>query len=124
MTDTLGIGQKLLAQRGFQSSPGALSSLVNTADRNAGLQDRQAYTDALGRQQQLGLQGIGYNQQQQQLYNPLSAIGTASGAYGQGGSSAAQRAGMGSGVGDVIGGIGTLAGAAGSVMTGIGRMRG
>jgi len=93
-----------------------------TASRTAADQERQAYTDALNRQQQLGLQGIGYNQQQQQLYNPLSAIGTASSAYGQGSSSAAQRAGMGSGVGDVLGGIGTLAGSAGSVMTGMGRM--
>ena len=120
--DSISVGQRMLAQRGFQGSPGAISSLLNTTNRNADASTNDAYVRALGNQQQLGLAGIGYNQQQQQMYNPLSAIGTASSAYGQGGNSAAQRAGMGSGVGDVIGGIGTLAGAAGSVMTGLGNM--
>ncbi len=120
--DSIAVGQKMLAQRGMQGSPGALSSLLNTTNRNADVSTNSAYNTALQNQQQLGLAGIGYNQQQQQLYNPLSAIGTASGAYGQGGNSAAQRAGMGSLGGDIIGGIGTLAGAAGSVMTGMGAM--
>jgi hypothetical protein len=120
--DSISVGQRMLAQRGFQGSPGAMSSLINTTNRNADVSTTDSYNRALQNQQQLGLAGIGYNQQQQQLYNPLSAIGTASGAYGQGGNSAAQRAGMGSGVGDVVGGIGTLAGAAGSVMTGLGAM--
>jgi hypothetical protein len=120
--DSIAVGQRMLASRGFQGSPGATSSLINTTNRNADVSTTDAYNRALQNQQQLGLAGIGYNQQQQQLYNPLSAIGTASGAYGQGGNSAAQRAGMGSGFGDVIGGIGTLAGAAGSVMSGMGAM--
>jgi hypothetical protein len=120
-TDSIGVAQRMAAQRGFQGSPGAMSSIINTTNRNAGELETGAYNTALQNQQQLGLAGIGYNQQQQ-LYNPLSAIGTASSAYGQGGNSAAQRAGMGSGVGDVIGGISSLAGAAGSVMTGLGNM--
>ena len=120
--DSIAVGQRMLAQRGFQGSPGAMSSLINTTNRTADTSTNAAYNTALQNQQQLGLAGIGYNQQQQQLYNPLSAIGTASSAYGQGGNSAAQRAGMGSVGSDILGGIGTLAGAAGSVMTGMGAM--
>jgi hypothetical protein len=120
--DSIAVGQRMLAQRGMQGSPGGMSSLINTTNRTAADQDRQAYTDALSRQQQLGLAGIGYNQQQQQMYNPLNAIGTASGAFGQGSTSAAQRAGMGSWGSDVIGGISSLAGAAGSVMSGMKNM--
>src|SRR6266478_473092 len=120
--DSIAVGQKMLAQRGMQGSPGAMSSLLNTTNRNADMSTNSAYNTALQNQQQLGLAGIGYNQQQQQLYNPLMAIGTATGAYGQGGNSAAQRAGMGSMGGDILGGVGTLAGAAGSVMTGLGAM--
>ena len=121
--DQLGLGARALAYRGFNNSPGAFSSMFNSAERASADATNSAYATALGNQQQLGLAGIGYNQQQQQMYNPLSAIGTASGAYGQGANSAALRKGMGSGFGDVIGGIGSLAGAAGSVMTGIGAMR-
>jgi|SRR5882762_6463346 len=114
--DSIGVGQRMLAQRGFNSSPGALSSLLNTTNRNADALTTQSYNTALQNQQQLGLAGIGYNQQQQQLYNPLSAIGTASGAYGQGGNSAALRSGMGSGFGDVMSGIGGAVG----IATGLG----
>lgn len=121
-TDSIGVAQRMAAQRGMQGSPGAMSSIINTTNRNAGQLETGAYNTALQNQQQLGLQGIGYNVGQQQLYNPLSAIGTASSAYGQGGNSAAQRAGMGSGVGDVIGGVSSLAGSAGSVMTGMNAM--
>jgi hypothetical protein len=120
--DSISVGQRMLASRGFQGSPGAMSSLINTTNRNADASTNDAYVRALQNQQQLGLAGIGYNQQQQQMYNPLSAIGAASSAYGQGGNSAAQRGQMGSWGSDIVGGIGTLAGAAGSVMTGLGNM--
>jgi len=120
--DSIAVGQRMLASRGFQGSPGATSSLINTTNRNADASTNDAYVRALQNQQQLGLAGIGYNQQQQQMYNPLQAIGTASSAYGQGGTSAAQRGQMGSWGSDIIGGIGSLAGAAGSVMTGLENM--
>ena len=60
--DSIAVGQKMLAQRGMQGSPGALSSLINTTNRNADTTTNSAYNTALQNQQQLGLAGIGYNQ--------------------------------------------------------------
>ena len=107
--DQLGVGERMLAQRGFNNSPGALSSLLNTASRNTADQINNAYSTALGNQQQLGLAGINYNTNMQSLYNPLSAIGTSNQALSGGAQSGALRSQMGSGFGDVMGGIGSMA---------------
>lgn len=103
--DTVAAAQKGLTQRGMAVAPGGAStSMINTAGRNAGEAETGAYGDAVKNQLGLGLEGVKYNQEQQQMYNPLPAIGTKM----QGGQ-ALQQMGATSGFGSIMKGIGTVA---------------
>lgn len=108
--DTAAVGLKGIAARGMGGSPtGLASSVYNTAGRNAGEADTNAYADAMKNTLGQGLEGIKYFQGQQELYDPTRAIAAGTGAYGTAGSVAAQRNKMGSTLGDIGQGIGTAA---------------
>jgi hypothetical protein len=103
--DTLAAAQKGVTARGMGVAPsGASTSMINTAGRNAGEAETGAYGDAVNHQLGLGLEGVKYNQEQQQMYNPLPALGTQM----QGGQ-ALQAMGDGSGFSKVMKGVGTVA---------------
>lgn len=73
--DTVAAAQKGLTQRGMGVAPSGMNaSLINTANRNAGEATTGAYGDAVNRQLGLGLEGVRYNQAQQQQYSPLNPL--------------------------------------------------
>lgn len=110
------VGLRALTLRGLNQAPtGAESSIMNTADNGAAVAETGARSDAMDRTLSGGLDALKYYQGQQSQYNALPALDSA-------GLSNYRRSSMGSTLGDVMGGIGTLAGAAGSVMTGMGGM--
>lgn len=73
--DSVAAAQKGLTQRGMGVAPSGMNaSIVNTANRNAGEATTNAYGDAVNRQLGLGLEGVRYNQAQQQAYSPLNPL--------------------------------------------------
>src|SRR5581483_2408587 len=103
--DALEVGQRMLAHRGLNASPGAMSSLINTTNRNRDAQITDAYNTAVNRQLGLGLEGVKYNTGMQEMYNPLRAIGTVTGVYQGGADAGAKRGQMGSWLGDIGAGL-------------------
>jgi len=103
--DTVAAAQKGLAARGMGVAPSGMSaSLINSANRNAGEATTNAYGQQVNNQLGLGLQGVKYNQEQQQLYSPLPAIDEQ-----MKGGQAETAMGATSGFGNVMKGIGTAA---------------
>jgi hypothetical protein len=115
--DATGAGIRTLAERGFGTGPsGALSSVINTTNRNAGDAETNAYEDAMGRTAQEGALGAGLLENEQQLANPMTAADLAVRANSAAAQAAAARHGMGSPLGDIGSGIQGLA----STFAGIG----
>ena len=73
--DNVGAAQKGLAQRGMSLGPSGMNaSIINSANRNAGADTTAAYGEQLRNQLGLGLEGVRYNQAQQQMYSPLNPL--------------------------------------------------
>lgn len=110
------VGLRTLAQRGLGQAPtGAESSLINTQREGEAGADNDAYTNAENRTLSGGLEGLKYYQGQQINYDPNKDTQTqADAAY--------KRSQMGSTLGDIGSGISTLANAASTVMSGMGKM--
>ncbi len=97
--DTYGRGMRsayrTLAYRGLDSAPtGAEASILNTALRDRGAAETEAYNRALERTYGQGLQALQYRTGMQQLYDPLAPSEAAV-------KSAAYRSQMGSTLGDI-----------------------
>lgn len=108
--DISAVGLKSLAARGMGGAPtGLQSSIVNTAGRNEGEADTNAYENAQKNTLNQGLAGLQYSQGQQQLYDPTKLLNTSINARGTAAQAAGIRGKMGSGLGDVASGIGALA---------------
>ena len=96
-----------LGARGFGRAPsGFTTSAVNTAAEQQGRTETDAYRQGLARTYEQGLQALAYRTGQQQL-----GLGVSNQEQEQASLAAARRAQMGSGVGDVLGGISGVAGA-------------
>lgn len=79
------------AARGMGGPTGLDASIANTAGQNEGAATTNAYQQAQQGTLGAGLQGVNYLQNQQQIYNPVNALGAQSGllnaasnAYGTG----------------------------------------
>jgi|SRR6185369_1677431 len=102
--DIASTGMKAATARGFGSAPsGNVASIYNTAGRNAGEAERDAYADAQNRTLQAGITGS-------QLLDPNKPLQEASNATGQEGQLGVERGKMGSGFSDVVNGIGGVVG--------------
>lgn len=111
--DIAQVGIRGLGARGMGNAPtGMASSLYNTAGRNAGEAETNAYSDAMKNTLNQGLAGLQYSQGQQGLYDPLNAIKTSTGAYGAGAEAGSLRNKAGSLMSDIGGGLSGLAGIA------------
>lgn len=109
--DVAQTGLRGLAARGMGSAPtGMQSSIINTAGRNAGEADTNAYEDAQKNTLNQGLAGLQYSQGQQQLYDPTKLLQTSISGRGTAANAAGIRNKMGSGLGDVASGLGAFAG--------------
>jgi len=107
--DQVAAAQRGLTQRGMSVAPtGLTASIQNTAIRNAGDTETGAYNDQLKNQLGLGLQGVNYAQQQQQLYDPLKAVAATDQSAQTLGQLGALKQQMGSGFGDVLKAAGTI----------------
>ena len=112
-----GAGLRGLAARGMGSAPtGAASSIANTAARQTGEENTGAVGRAFGAQNDLNLAGLGYEQGQQQLYDPLKAVGAGTNAYSAESNAAVNQGKLGSTLGDAM----KLGGAALSAIPGLG----
>jgi hypothetical protein len=109
--DIAQVGLKGLAARGMGSAPtGMQASLINTAGRNAGEANTNAYEDAQKNTLNQGLAGLQYSQGQQQLYDPTKSLATSIQARNVAANAGKLRNGMGSGLGDLGAGLGAFAG--------------
>lgn len=115
------LGLRALGQRGFNSI-GAPSSIINTSNEGQNRADTGAYENAMQNTLGQGLAGLNYFGNQQQVYDPTKAYGAASNAYGTQANAAQVMNSSPTLAGDIMSGLGGLAGAAGSVMTGMGGM--
>lgn len=114
--DTAAVGLRGIAMRGMGGAPtGLQASIANTAGRNAGEADTNAYENAQQSTLGGGLKGLDYLQGEQQIFDPTRAIAAGTGAYGTAGQVASLRSKMGSTLGDIGQGIGTVAGIAAGV---------
>lgn len=105
-------GLKGIGYQGWNNAPSGMeASLKNSAIRNEGAAETGAYENAQQQTNQQGLAGIGYQQGQQQIYNPVPAESTTI----AGGQARSQE---GSTAGDILGGIGTLSQAFKNVVPG------
>lgn len=123
------MGLKALALRGFNNSPGATSSVLNTTNQRQGAADTGAYQNAMRDTLGEGLAGLNYFSGQQSMYDPNRALQTATGAYGAetGGANAMSNAAQVMNtsptlLGDIGGGLMGLAGGASSIMGGLGSL--
>lgn len=108
--DISSVGLKSLAARGMGSAPtGMQASLINSAGRNAGEAQTNAYENAQKNTLNQGLAGLQYSQGQQQLYDPTKSLQTDIAGRSTAANAGALRNKMGSGFGDVMNGIGGLA---------------
>lgn len=108
--DQLAAAQKGLTERGMSAAPsGMQASMINSNNRNVGAAETGAYQQQLQNQLGLGLQGVKYNQEQQQLYSPLGPMSVAEGAAEGLGKIAPVQQSFGSGFNNVMKGIGTAA---------------
>lgn len=105
------VGIKQLGNRGL-AAPGASASIVNSDNRAAGDATTAAYNQALQSSLGQGLAGIGYQQGQQQIYNPNQPLQTATGAYNGAVSGGKAINSMGSTLGDIGAGLSGIAGLA------------
>lgn len=116
------VGAKAMGLRGMNNSPGALSSVLNTAGQNQNMADTRAYQNAQQATLGQGLDAMGYYTNQQQIYDPNKPLQTATGAY-SGEANAAQVMNQSPTLaGDIGMGLMGLGSTAGSLMTGMGSM--
>lgn len=109
-SDVAQTGLRGLAARGMGSAPtGMQSSIINTAGRNAGEAQTNAYENAQKNTLNQGLAGLQYSQGQQSLYDPTKLLSVGDQARGTAAQAGKLRNGMGSGLGDVGAGLGSLA---------------
>ena len=109
-------GLKGLSYQGMNNGPSGMeASLKNSAIRNEGAAETDAYNRALQSTLGQGLAGMGYYQGQQQIYDPTRAQQTAI----QGGQARSQE---GSTLGDVMSGIQGLSSAFGNVAGGVAKL--
>lgn len=110
-------GLKGIAQRGLGAAPtGAVSSLTNSLDRAKGADENSAYENALKQQYGENLDALKANMGIVGEYNPEQDLSGAS-------NSALDESRMGSTLGDIGGGIATVAGL-GKSIAGLGGIRG
>lgn len=108
--DVSSVGLRALAARGMGSAPtGTQSSIINTAGRNAGEANTNAYENAQKNTLNQGLAGLQFSQGQQGLYDPNKSLQTSIQGRGVAANAGALRNKMGSGLGDVASGVGALA---------------
>jgi hypothetical protein len=106
-----------LAQRGMGGAPtGLRASITNTAGQQAGQAENQAYANAMNNTAGLGLQGVNYMQNQEQIFDPLKAqqveaalINSGANAYSTGANAGYDRTKEGSLAGDIFSGLSNLA---------------
>lgn len=114
--DVSAVGIRNAGIRGMGGAPtGLSSSITNTAGRNAGEADTNAYNTAQQTTLGAGLKGIDFLQGQEGIYDPIRAIGAGTGAAGTAAEAAAARNKMGSGLGDAMSAGGALAGIAAGI---------
>lgn len=106
-------GFKALGQSGFGSSPGAIASMMNTAGQNQGVAQTGAYRGALNDTLNQNLTGANLEQGISGQYGAQSQNES-----GMAVNDAAQRINEGSTLGDVMSGVGSLAGIAGNFIPG------
>jgi hypothetical protein len=112
--------QRGLAARGMGGAPtGASASLANTAANNTAQTQTGAIGNAFGTQNQLNQSALGYDQGQQQIYNPLNAINAGTNAYGAESNAAVNQGKLGSTLGDITGIVGGVAGGLAPGLNGI-----
>lgn len=115
--DTAAVGLKSLQSRGMGGAPSGLtSSIYNTAGRNAGEAETNAYADAQGRTLGAGLEGVKALQGQEGVFDPNKDISSALGGTQAATNAGATRSQMGSTLGDIGAGLGAVAG----IATGVG----
>lgn len=106
-SDLASVAQRGLASRGMGSAPSGLAaSLYNTNARNAGEAESNAYSDAMERTLEGGLQGSKILQGQEDFFDPNKDFSLALQGDKAATDSAVARSKMGSGLGDVLKGIG------------------
>lgn len=118
--DSRALGAKAASLRGFGSTPGTSASIINTTNRTRDANDTTAHQAAMRDTLGQGLSGVGYLQNQQNIYDPNRALQTGVSARGTQANAAQVMNQSPTLAGSIGQGIGTLAGAAGSVMTGLG----
>lgn len=114
-------GMRQLGAAGFNRAPsGFTSSVINTNAKNEGDAQTAAYRNALQNTYNTGLQALNYRTGQQGLLMGQSNSDTSASNQenGQASDSAVKRVQMGSTLGDVVGGISSLAGVVAAPFTG------
>lgn len=115
--DIAATGTRAATARGFGSGPGGnVASIYNTAGRNAGEAERDAYANAQNKTLAAGIEGINY-------LDPNKPLSEATGATSAAADAGYKRGQMGSGFSDVLGGLGGIAGLVSPISKGITSIR-